>query len=82
MATNVEIEKNGNENNINLIKKFTRKVQESGVLRRARSIRYSERKKSEYVKKKMALKSLARKKEVEKLIKLGKMSENKFAGKK
>ncbi len=72
---NAEVVKTGNENNVNLIRRFTKKVQGSGVLPRVRSIRYSQRKASEYVKKKKTLKVLKRRIEVAELIKLGKMSE-------
>ena len=49
---NAEVVKTGNENNVNLIRRFTKKVQGSGVLPRVRSIRYASRKMSEYVKRK------------------------------
>ncbi len=75
MAVNIQVEKNNNENGVNLIKRFTRRVQGSGVLSRVRSIRYSERKPSRYVKKKRALKSLATREKMAELIKLGKMIE-------
>ena len=74
-AVNVEVEKNKNENNANLIRRFTRRVQESGVLPKVRSIRYLERDLSKNVKKTKRLKSLKRKEEIEELIKLGKMSQ-------
>ena len=76
MVINVEVGKTGSENNINLIRKFTKKVQASGILPRSRSIRHNQRPLSEYTKKKKALKKIARKKEIAKLIKLGKMPEN------
>ena len=72
---NAEVTKSGNENNVNLIRRFTRKVQGSGVLNRIRGRRYSQRTQSEYVKKKHTLKSLARKAEIAQLIKMGKMTE-------
>jgi len=75
MAVNIEVEKNNNENSVNLIKRFTRRVQGSGILPRVRSIRYSERKPSRYVKKKKALKSIANREKTVELIKLGKISE-------
>lgn len=76
MITNVEVEKAGSENNVSLIRRFTRKVQSSGILGRARSIRYNERPKSSYTKKKRALKTLTRRKEINRLIKLGKLPDN------
>ncbi len=72
---NAEVVKSGNENNLNLIRRFTKKVQGSGVLPRVRSIRYSSRKQSSYVKKKKTLKTLKRREEVAELIKMGKMTE-------
>lgn len=76
MAINVEVTKNGNDNNLGLIRKFTKRVQGSGILSRLRSRRYSSRKQSEYVKKKKTLKRLAARERVKELIKLGKMSGN------
>jgi len=75
MSINAEVVKTGNENNLNLIRRFTKRVQSSGVLPRVRSIRYSARKLSSYVVKKKALKSLRRREEIAELIKMGKMSE-------
>lgn len=75
MAVNIEVERNNNENSVNLIKRFTRRVQGSGILPRVRSIRYTERKPSRYVKKKRALKSLATREKTAELIKLGKITE-------
>ncbi len=79
---NAEVVKNNNENNLNLIRRFTKKVQGSGVLPRVRSIRYASRKQSEYVKKKKTLKVLKRRAEVDELIKMGKMVEFTRGGKK
>jgi hypothetical protein len=79
---NAEVTKNNNENNLNLIRRFTKKVQGSGVLPRVRSIRYATRKQSEYVKKKKTLKVLERRAEVNELIKMGKMTEFSRGGKK
>lgn len=75
MATNVEVSRNSSESNASLLKRFTRRVQESGVLPRVRSLRYAERNKSEYVRKKKALKVIAKREKVKELIKLGKMAE-------
>jgi ribosomal protein S21 len=72
---NVEIQRNNNENNLSLLKRFTRKVQGSGVLAEVRAGRYSTRKMSEYVKKKRTLKSLVHRKKIVELIKLGKIQE-------
>ena len=79
---NAEVVRTGNENNLNLIRRFTKKVQGSGVLPRVRSIRYATRKASPYVKKKKTLKVLKRREEVTELIKMGKMNEYTRGGKK
>jgi ribosomal protein S21 len=79
MAINIEVERNTNENSVNLIKRFTRRVQGSGILPRVRSIRYTERQPSKYTKKKRALKSIQNKEKMAELIKMGKMVE-KVAG--
>jgi hypothetical protein len=72
---NVEITRNGTENSIGLIRRFTKKVQGSGILPRVRSIRYNQRVLSAYKTKMKTLKSLKRKAEIAELIKLGKMQE-------
>jgi len=69
---NVAVEKTANENNTNIIRRFTKRVQESGVLRRVRGIRYKDRNKSKYVTKKKTLKSIGKREVLEGLIKLGK----------
>jgi len=79
---NAEVVKTGNENNLNLIRRFTKKVQGSGVLSRVRNIRYATRKLSPYVKQKKTLKVLKRREEVAELIKMGKMTEYVRGGKK
>lgn len=73
MAINVEVSKNGNDNNLGLIRKFTKRVQGSGILMRLRGRRYSQRKASEYVKKKKTLKKLTERTRIRELIKMGKM---------
>ena len=73
MATNVEITKNANDNALSVLRRFTRRVQGSGVLPRVRSIRYDERVLSHYKVKKAKLKSLKYKGEMEELAKLGKL---------
>jgi hypothetical protein len=73
MAINVEITKSGNDNNLSLIRKFTKRVQGSGILPRLRGRRYSTRKISEYVKKKKTLKKLTERARIRDLIKMGKM---------
>jgi len=72
---NVEVTKSANENNIGIIKRFTKKVQGSGVLPKVRSLRYASRDLSFYKNKKNTLKNLKRKAEIMNLIKMGKMAD-------
>ncbi len=74
MAVNVEVTKGATDNNLGLIRKFTKRVQGSGVLPRLRGKRYSSRKLSEYVKKKRALKKIASRERIHEMIKMGKMA--------
>ena len=75
MAINVEVVKTGTENSIAVLRRFTKRVQGSGILPRLGSLRYKDRNKSPATRKKITLKKLARRKEVDLLIKLGKMVE-------
>lgn len=74
-TVNVEVVKGPNENNISVLRRFTKRVQGSGVLPKVRSKRYSDRNKSENVKKAKTLAKLKKKEEITELIKLGKMPE-------
>ena len=76
MATNIEVEKNSSESNASVLRRFTKKVQGSGVLPRVRSIRYSGRKLSHYKTKMKTLENLKRRADRAELIKLGKIQEN------
>jgi ribosomal protein S21 len=73
MAKNVEIKKNKNENNLSMLKRFSRKVIEAGIINKVKSERYETRKASDYVKKKNKLKTLKKRENYEKLFKLGKV---------
>jgi ribosomal protein S21 len=75
MTTNVEVINNGKENSLSILRRFTKKVQRAGILPRVRSLRYSSRNISEYVKKKRTLKHLKQRDFVLEQIKLGKMAE-------
>jgi hypothetical protein len=69
---NVEISRNPNENAISLLRRFSRKVQSSGVIGRKRSIRYSGRTQSPYKVKQKAMKAIKRKSDLAELVKQGK----------
>ncbi len=75
MATNVEVEKNNQESTANLIRRFTKRVQGSGVLNRLRKHRYFSREKSALVHRAGKLKKLGNKAKYENLLKLGKIQE-------
>ncbi|MFC1802169.1 hypothetical protein ACFLY7_01885 [Patescibacteria group bacterium] len=70
---NIEVSKNNNENDVSLLRRFSKKVKSSGVLPRVRSIRYKSRNESPLTKKRRVLKSIERKVERERMIKLGKI---------
>jgi ribosomal protein S21 len=72
MITVIEVKKNANESNMNLIRRFSRKVQETGIIQKVKSKRYSERSLSKLKTKQATLKRLARRKNQEKLVKMGK----------
>ncbi len=55
---NVEVKKNSSENALSLVRRFQKRVQESGVLPRVRGIRYSTRPLSELKQKRAKLKKL------------------------
>ena len=77
MAVNVEIENKENENNANVLRKFSRGVRSSGVLKKVRKLRYSSRPSSKFLKKKQALHKMKKTEEFERLFKLGKVSDQK-----
>lgn len=72
---NIEVSKNSNENNLSLIRRFSKKVKSSGVIPRVRSLRYNSRVLSKLAVKKKAIKTINKKAEIEEMIKMGKMPE-------
>lgn len=71
--TVIEIKKNPNENNSSVLRRFSRRIQESGIIRKVKGARYNVRGESKLKIKKGALKRIARRIEIEHLKKLGKM---------
>lgn len=71
MATNVDIKKTKKDNAMGMLRKFTRKMRNSGVLRKKRSLRYFERSKSDFQKKEDKLTRIDKQNEYERLEKLG-----------
>ena len=74
---NAEVKKNGSENNLSLLRRFSRKVVGSGAINKAKEKRYRKRLKSKFVKKKETLALIAKRAKINKLIKLGKLQERK-----
>jgi ribosomal protein S21 len=80
MAVQAQVEKNENETAINLIRRFSKRVQGTGLIQRVRKQRYFSRPRSRSVRRKHALKVIKRREEVAELIKLGKMLERQPRG--
>ena len=72
MAINVDIERKKNENSGALLKRFTKKVQEAGVLKRVRNRRWLEKKPSPYTKKVQKIKAINKKAVMDEMFKMGK----------
>ena len=72
MIINAEVVKNPGENAVSIIRRFTRKVQGSGVIQRKRSLRFSGRVQSHYKVKMRALTLMKRREAMAELVKLGK----------
>lgn len=68
---NVEVQRHGNENIAGLMRRFSRKVQSSGVVKRMRSLRYYDRSPSATQCKKDALMKIKRTAEYMRLYKEG-----------
>lgn len=75
MSANIEVVRTDDENNVSFLRRFTKRVQGSGVLNRVRSIRFFERAQSAYKRKAGALKRIARREAWNELAKLGKVKE-------
>ena len=75
MAINVGVDKNNNESSANVIRRFQKRVQGAGIIRKVRDGRYRTRIKSENVQRFAKLKKLGKKEVYEKMLKLGKIQE-------
>ncbi|MAQ77436.1 hypothetical protein CL684_02840 [Candidatus Campbellbacteria bacterium] len=71
MATNADVKKTKNDNNLGLIRKFSRKVKQSGVIPKVRKKRYHQREDSDFKKKTNALVKIEKRKEYERKEKMG-----------
>jgi ribosomal protein S21 len=70
---NASVERNQNESASSVIRRFTKRVQDSGILPRVRSLKEASRTLSYYKKKKATLEVIKRRSDMEKLAKLGKL---------
>lgn len=75
MAINIQVEKNANESTSNLIRRFTKRLQNAGIVPKVRGIRYYERVKSRNYDRKAKLRLLKRKETYDELLKMGKVVE-------
>jgi len=71
--TIIEVKKNPNENNASLLRRFSRKMQESNIIQKVKGNRYNERKESKLKVKRGTLKRLKKRQANERLRKLGKI---------
>jgi ribosomal protein S21 len=72
---NAEVTKSGTESALSTIRKFSRKVMGTGLIKNSRKRRYYERDMSKAVKKKRALKRIKRHSDFRRLVKEGKAEE-------
>lgn len=75
MAINAEVTQNEDESSTSILRRFTKRVQGSGVLPRVRAQRFFERPQSKYKRKTSVLKRLERREAFRELFKLGKTKE-------
>ena len=72
---NIEVVKGANENNLSVLRRFTKRVQAAGVLPRVRSKRYTQRTPSSNTRHAKTVVYLKKKELTAELIKLGKIAE-------
>jgi len=71
----IEVIRTASESNANLLRRFQKRVQTSGNLRRARDLKFSKRNKSELKSKQEALKRITKRATTDRLRKLGKIKD-------
>jgi len=71
----LEVRRQEHETTQSLLRRFSRRIQQSGIMVRARQVRYSERPKSKGARKRAALRKQELKKEYGRLEKLGETRE-------
>ena len=70
---NLEVQKQERETSQALLRRFTKKIQQSGILVRARKSRFHKRVKSRQMKKRAALRKVVLRKKYEKMKKMGQL---------
>lgn len=71
----IEVKKSGGESNANVMRRFSKRMQSSGVVKEAKGNRYNKRVQSDYKKHKSAMKRLAKGVTMNRLRKLGKIKD-------
>ncbi len=72
---NIEVTKSGSENNLSVLRRFTKRVQGAGILPKVRSKRYTERIPSTNTRRAKTVAHLKKKEVTAELVKLGKIAE-------
>lgn len=72
-SMSIEVKKQGRETSQSLLRRFSRRIRQSGILLRVRRTRYREKPQNSYSKKKAALRREELRKKYEELEKLGKL---------
>jgi len=74
-TVNIEVAKGPNENNLSVLRRFTKRVQGAGILPRVRSKRYSDRTQSKNTRRTKTVAYLKKKEVIAELLKAGKVTE-------
>jgi ribosomal protein S21 len=75
MGITVSVVKHGTENSGALIRRFTKRVQGAGIIRKKKGERYFEREPSKAARKNRALNRITKREKMDEMIKLGKAPE-------
>lgn len=76
MAVNIQVTKTGTENSASVLRKFSQRVRQSGLINHVRDARFRNRPKSKLMRKKAALRKIERTDLFETLVKDGKIAES------
>jgi ribosomal protein S21 len=80
MAVNVSVEKHGTENSMSLIRRFTKRVQGAGIVRRVKGNRYRLRELSKNKRRMSALVRVEKRAKTQEMEKLGLIQEKPVRG--